>query len=125
MIGQYVNGFHIIGAIQESPGSEFYVILGVQSEGMEHAEYVTAVMRPDESHWNHGNYFYGADAATEARKSFASRAGMVTSGRVVEAPIKCLSCGFVGAVTWHRQDSQTWTVDCPECDRTHAANFEH
>lgn len=75
MIGQYVNGFHIIGAIQESPGSEFYVILGVQSEGMEHAEYVTAVMRPGDSfHWDSGNYFYGADAVDDARQSFAYRA---------------------------------------------------
>jgi hypothetical protein len=77
MIGQYVNGFRIIGAIQESPGSEFYVILGVLSEGMEHAEYVTAVMRlSDPIHWDRGNYFYGADSRA-ARASFASRAGLL------------------------------------------------
>jgi hypothetical protein len=37
--------------------------------------------------------------------------------------LHCQVCGFRGEVTWNRQDSETFTVDCPDCGLTHAVNF--
>lgn len=43
--------------------------------------------------------------------------------RTVRHSIRCHSCGFVGTLEWHREDEETWLAVCPECDRTHAADF--
>lgn len=41
----------------------------------------------------------------------------------IRHPINCQACGFVGTVNFYREDDETWLSDCPDCDRTHAANF--